>query len=169
VILSLWWGWLRVGFLGFGGGPSVVPLIREECVRGGWASDTEFLDMLALGNALPGPIAVKLAVAVGLKAAGWLGAGVALAGLCLPGVSLMVVLAAVFDRFKEHPGVAGMMRGARAAVVGMLAWTVWELAGAGVRDLWTGMVAGVALGLLVGGVHPGWVIVGAVGVGWWFR
>jgi chromate transporter len=161
VILSLWVGWLRIGLFGFGGGPSVIPLMRAECVGRAWMTDAQFLDALALGNALPGPIAVKMAVAIGNHAAGWFGAVVALVGLCLPGVALMVGLAALFSRFREHPSVGGMLKGARAAVVGMVP--------DGVRDLRGGMVAAGALILLLMQVHPAWVIALALAIGAFFR
>lgn len=148
----------------------MIPLMRAECVvRYQWMSDTEFLDALALGNALPGPIAVKMAVAIGKHAAGWPGALVALGGLCLPGVALMVGMAALFQRYKEHPAVGGMLKGARAAVVGMLVWTAWELAPDGIKDLRGGVVAGAALVLLLLHVHPAWVIAGALLVGAFWR
>ena len=169
MILSLWVGWLRIGLFGFGGGPSVIPLMRAECVGRAWMTDAKFLDALALGNALPGPIAVKMAVAIGNHAAGWPGAVVALLGLCLPGVALMVGLAALFARFREHPSVGGMLKGARAAVVGMLIWTVWELFPDGVRDLRGGLVAAGALILLLLHVHPAWVIALALAIGAFFR
>lgn len=166
ILRDLWVGWLKIGFFGFGGGPSVIPLIRAESVSHyQWLSDTQFLDLLALGNSLPGPIAVKMAVGIGRQAAGWAGAGVALLGLCLPGVGMMVLLSSLFLHYKEHPAVAGMLRSARAAAVGMLVWTAWELAPDGVKDLPSGILAVVALGALLLGVHPAWVIAGAVGVG----
>ena len=66
-LIDLGAAWLRIGLFGFGGGPSVIPLIKHECVdRYHWMSDAELLDALAFGNALPGPIAVKLAAHVGI-------------------------------------------------------------------------------------------------------
>ena len=109
MLAGLWWGWLRVGLLGFGGGPSVIPLIKAEALSRGWATEEQFLDTLALGNTLPGPIAVKLAWALGQQAGGLVGAAVAVVALCLPGVALMTTLAALFGRFRDQPAVAGMM------------------------------------------------------------
>jgi chromate transporter len=166
MLLDLWMGWLRIGIFGFGGGPSVVPLMRAECVsRYGWLTDAEFLETLALGNTLPGPIAVKMAVAIGAKAAGVWGAGVALLGLCLPGVALMLALSALFSRFRELPAVAGMLKGAKAAVVGMLAYTVVELAPDGVKDWRSGVLAAAALGGLLLEVHPVLVMGAALALG----
>ena len=66
---------LKVGLFGYGGGPSMIPLLQEEVVEmNGWLSAEEFVDALAMGNSLPGPIIVKMATFVGYKMAGvWLG------------------------------------------------------------------------------------------------
>jgi chromate transporter len=158
--------WLRIGLFGFGGGPSVIPLIRHECVdRYKWLTDAELLDALAFGNALPGPIAVKLAAHVGMQAGGWSGCLVALAALMLPGIGMMLGLAAVYLRFRGNPGVAGAMAGVRPAVVGLLAYTAWSLAPDGVRGAGGGLVAAAAFLALVANVHPASVVAVAMAVG----
>lgn len=161
--------WLRIGLFGFGGGPSVIPLIRHECVdRYGWMSDAELLDALAFGNALPGPIAVKLAAHVGMQAGGWLGCLVALAALNLPSIAMMLGLAALYARYRDAPSVAGAMAGVRPAVVGLLAYTAWSLAPDGVRNVPAGVIALAAFVALVLKVHPAVVIAGAMGIGMFF-
>ena len=161
--------WLRIGLFGFGGGPSVIPLIRHECVdRYGWMSDAELLDALAFGNALPGPIAVKLAAHVGMQAGGWLGCLVALAALNLPSIAMMLGLAALYARYRDAPSVAGAMAGVRPAVVGLLAYTAWSLAPDGVRNVPAGVIALAAFVALVLKVHPAGVIAGAMGIGMFF-
>ena len=106
--LDLFYGFGRVGLFAFGGGPSMIPLMQEECVeKAGWVTREEFLDALALGNALPGPIAVKMAVLVGFKTEGLLGALAALLGVAGPAVLLMLGLSAVYLRFRDQPAVAG--------------------------------------------------------------
>lgn len=171
VLLDLGAAWLRVGVFGFGGGPSVIPLIRHECVeRYRWMSDQELLDALAFGNALPGPIAVKLAAHIGMQVGGWAGCIVALAALNVPSVAMMLGLASLYLRFRGAPGVAGAMAGVRPAVVGLLAYTVWTLAPDGVRGLGGGVVAVGAFVALVLHVHPALVVGVAMVVGaLWLR
>lgn len=157
--------WLRIGLFGFGGGPSVLPLIRHECVeRYGWLSEEELLDAIVFGNSLPGPIAVKLAAYIGLNTGGWVGCAVALLALNVPSVAMMLGLGAVYLRWKDAPVVAGMMRGVRPVVVAMLAWTAWSLAPEGVRD-WRGALLAVgAFVALAFDVHPAILVaVGLVG------
>jgi len=161
--------WLRVGLFGFGGGPSVLPLIHHECVeRYGWVDEAAYLDALAFGNAIPGPIAVKLAAHLGNVAGGWPGAVVAVVAMCTPGLTLMFLLAALWTRYKDLPAVEGVMRGVRPAIVGLLAYTVWELAPGGVRDGMGIAVAVLAFAALLVKVHPAVVIAGAMAVGYAF-
>lgn len=165
-LLDLGAAWLRIGLFGFGGGPSVIPLIKHECVdRYGWMTDAELLDSLAFGNALPGPIAVKLAAHVGMQVGGWAGCAVALLALSGPSVAMMLGLAALYMRFRTNPYVVGAMAGVRPAVVGLLAYTVWTLAPDGVRNLGGAALAAGSLIALVLEVHPAIVIAVAMGIG----
>ena len=88
-LLLLLWSFTKVGILGYGGGPSMVPLVKAEVVDlYGWMTDTEFADALAMGYALPGPIATKIAAVVGFRVGGVLGSIAALAGMVLPSLVL---------------------------------------------------------------------------------
>lgn len=166
VLVDLFWAWLRIGLLGFGGGPSVIPLIRAECVdRHHWMSDAQFLDALAFGNALPGPIAVKLAAYTGNLAGGAPGATVAVLALCLPSIGLMVGAGALWQRYQSSGVAEGMMRAARPVVVGMLAWTAWSLAPDGVRSVGGGILALLTFAALGLQVHPALVILVALAFG----
>ena len=79
------------GIIGYGGGPASIPLIENEVVDTyGWMTTAEFSDTLALGNALPGPIATKIAAYIGYNQAGVLGAGVALFAIIGPSLILML-------------------------------------------------------------------------------
>lgn len=119
----------RAGLFGFGGGPAMIPLIQAEVVAlRGWLTPQEFLDAFAFGNALPGPIATKLAGYVGFLVAGWLGAVVALLALTIPTILAMVALGSVYARYKAHPGVGLFLRGVRASVIALLLLVVWDFA-----------------------------------------
>lgn len=162
--LAVSWG--RVGLVAFGGGSSMVPLMKTECVDlRGWMSDDQFLDALALGNALPGPIAAKMSVYVGLQVAGWLGALVAFSAVMGPPAVMMLGLAGLYFRFRERPAVAGAMEAVKPVVVGMLFWTAIDLFPSGVRNVWSGVVCALACLALVLKVHPALVIVIAMAGG----
>lgn len=161
----LFLGFFRVGLFGFGGGPSMIPLMQAECVRSGWVTEEQFLEGLAAGNALPGPIATKMALYVGWHQAGLGGAAAAFAGVLTPSTVLMGVLGAFLLKNREHPWVAAALRGVKPAIVGMLAWVAWDLAPSGIQG-WAGvLIAVAAFAVLVLRVHPLFVIVGAAAVG----
>jgi chromate transporter len=164
----------RVGLFGFGGGPAFIPLIEREVEAHGWLSREAFLDAFAFGNALPGPIATKLAGYVGYRVAGWWGATAALLALTLPTIVAMVALAAVYVRTRESPWVAGFLDGLRPVVIALLVLTVVGFAPGALGALrdWRGRWAswGIALAAFVAAVafdvHPGILILvgGLVGL-----
>jgi chromate transporter len=165
ILLHLFWAFAKVGALGFGGGPSMLPLMQGEVVRAGWLTDEQFLEGLAVGNALPGPIATKMAVYVGYDEAGVLGALFALVGVIAPSALLMGSLIAVLTIIRDHPLIRGGLSGARPAVVGMLFFVAATLAPDGVRDWIGGLLAVGAFAALWFDVHPALVMVAAIVLG----
>lgn len=131
VYLAIWQLFLafgRANIFGFGGGPSVIPLIQEEVVDNfKWLSTEEFTDALAMGNALPGPIATKMAAYVGYKIAGLWGALAALAGTVVPTAVAMLALAGIYFKYKDTPWMSGMLKAVRPVVVVLLLQTTWEM------------------------------------------
>jgi len=129
-LLDLFIGFGRATLLGFGGGPSIVPLYEHEAVDVfSWVSREEFGTALAMGNALPGPIATKLTMYIGYRVAGWPGALVALVAVTLPVGVVMIALAGLMVRFKDSPVLRGMVNGIRPVVFVMLAMLAMDFAG----------------------------------------
>lgn len=166
VAVDLLLGFGRVGLFGFGGGQAMIPLMEQECVQQAeWMNSEEFIDALAMGNALPGPIAIKMAAMVGWKVGGPLGCVAAIVGVAAPAVVLMLALAALYVRFQHHVAVQGAMRAVRPVVIGLLAWTVVVLWPGGVPDLGSGIVAIAAFAALALGLHPALVVLVALVMG----
>jgi chromate transporter len=132
VLTELWKLFVAFGtatMLGYGGGPSIIPLYESQVVdRYGWMTTEEFGRALAFGNALPGPIATKLAAYIGFKIAGWAGAAVALAAVVMPTAILMVALAGIMMKLSGHPVVRGMIRGVQPAIFVMMAMLAYDFA-----------------------------------------
>lgn len=165
-VLELAMSWGYIGLVGFGGGPAMIPLMKEECVDGrGWLTDEQFIEALALGSSLPGPIAAKMSVFVGNEVGGPLGAVVAFLAVMAPSALLMIGLASLFSRYRDNDAVAGAMNAVKPVVIGMLAWTAIELAPAGIRSWSAGILAAAAVGALALKVHPALVIIGALFIG----
>jgi chromate transporter len=117
-------GFFRAGMLGYGGGPSSIPLVHKEVVeRYQWMSDEEFSDVLALGNTLPGPIATKMAGYIGYRVAGTWGLLNAIIATVLPTVVLMIALIGFISSFRNSTIVQGMTQ-AVAPVVGVMLFSL---------------------------------------------
>ena len=128
-VWQLLWSFTKVGIFGFGGGPSMIPLIQEEVVDAQkWLSQEEFVDAFAFGNSLPGPIATKMAGYVGYQVAGVPGATAGVVGVTVPTVIAMLLLGAVYARYKDTPLFSSFLRGVRPVVIALLALVVWQFA-----------------------------------------
>ncbi|HWO77277.1 MAG TPA: chromate transporter [Bacillus sp. (in: firmicutes)] len=155
----------RVGILGFGGGPSSIPLFHKEVVgKYKWMNDDEFSDILALGNALPGPIATKMAGYIGYRVSGIPGLIVSLIATILPTVVAMILLLTVLNAYKDEPWVHGMSQAVVPVVMVMLGVLTWDFYKKSDQSLgWKTavlMVAGSAILIQFLGLHPAIIIFG---------
>ena len=101
IYLEIFLAFLIPGILGYGGGPSSIPLVEREVVGTyEWMTTAEFAEVLALGNALPGPILTKMGAYIGYEAGGVLGSIVAISASVLPSLLLMIFLAAILYKLK---------------------------------------------------------------------
>lgn len=118
----------RVALFSWGGGPASLALMQREVTDAGWVSPAEFADAVAIGNALPGPIAPQVSAYIGYKLAGIWGAIVAVCGTVIPTTVLMLVLVVFFFGIKDSPIVKSMLTAVRPVVVGLLLWTTYDMA-----------------------------------------
>ena len=165
--LQLFITFTKIGVLGYGGGPAMIPLIQEEVVEGRkWMTDEEFTDTLAMGNTLPGPIATKMTMFIGYKVAGWGGGLWALVSMLWPSLALMMVLGLFFMRFKDMPYAKAMLTAVRPVVVALLAYTVYTVAVKSVKSWHHGLIAVVAFAAVTFlNVHPALTILAAAVLG----
>jgi len=160
-VFNLFIAFLRVGILGYGGGPSFIPLVEIEVVDNyRWMTTQEFTDALALGYALPGPIATKMAWYVGFKVAGWPGALSALMGIVAPSALAMIVLLKALLKYKDLPMVEGMLTAIRPVVVVLLVLLVVDMVPSSFVNVTT-VLLGLAgfLAIQVLHVHPAIVVI----------
>ena len=167
-IWDLFIAFARASNLGFGGGPAVVPLIKAEAVdRYQWMDNEEFTDALAIGNALPGPIATKMAAYIGYKIAGWLGVLAALIGTVAPTVIIVVLLGTLIMKYSNSPELKAMLEAVRPVVVVLVAQTAYDM---GKKSFPTGSAWGIAVVtvalLYLANIHPAFIIVAAMLFGW---
>lgn len=145
---ELSWAMIRTGILGYGGGPSVMPLFRYEAVtRYRWISDDEFGEILALGNALPGPIATKMAAYLGYRSKGVPGAIIAILAHILPSSIAMIVLLSAVAFLSESKMIQGMIAAVVPVIAVMLGVMAYEFGEKAVKGL--GVALGIALFVIV--------------------
>ncbi|WP_264739614.1 chromate transporter [Cytobacillus firmus] len=155
------------GILGYGGGPSSIPLVEHEVVDNyEWMSTNEFSEMLAMGNALPGPIATKMAGYIGYEQGGVLGAVIGVFATVAPSMILMLALLGLLMRYKESPRVKRMTNYIRPIIAVLLGVMTFDFLfssydGIGIwQTLFIGLISFFLLEKIK--VHPAFVIAGAL-------
>lgn len=179
----------RVALFSWGGGPASLALMQRETTAAVWTppgaaapipwlTAAEFADAVAVGNALPGPIAPQVSAYVGYKLAGVPGAVAAAAGTVLPTTLLMLIMVVYFFGIKDSPAVQAMLKTVRPVVVGLLVWTAYDMATTvfGAKSLgWRAaltqgwdktLIAVTTFGLLTfTKINPVFIVIGAALVG----
>ena len=119
--LDLFLTFFKIGAFTFGGGYAMVPLIREEAVdKKKWIDDEDMLDIIAIAESTPGPIAINAATFVGYKTAGVLGSAFATLGVVLPSFLIIVLLGSLLDKFSYLKPVKYAFFGIRAGVLALV-------------------------------------------------
>ncbi|WP_423752570.1 chromate efflux transporter [Agrobacterium tumefaciens] len=127
--LSLFDAFYRAGALVFGGGHVVLPLLQSEVVATGWVTEDAFIAGYGATQAVPGPLftfAAYLGAVVGPQPNGVFGAAIALVAIFLPGMLLLVGALPFWEGFRRHLPAQAAMRGANAAVVGILGAALYD-------------------------------------------
>ncbi len=118
LILTLFLNFFKIGAFTFGGGYAMLSLLENEFVsKRKWLSKDEFLDMLAIAESTPGPIAINSATFIGYKTAGVLGSAFATLGVVLPSFIIIYVISLFLDTFLTFTIVASAFKGIQACVV----------------------------------------------------
>ncbi|GGA27961.1 chromate transporter [Paenibacillus physcomitrellae] len=117
---QLFISFLKIGFMSFGGGYAVISMIQYETHRYGWLSDEEFQRTVALSGMSPGSIATNSATLIGYHIAGLPGAIVATAGIILPSLLIVILIAAFFFKLNSNPWVKSSFYGLRPVITGLI-------------------------------------------------
>ena len=117
---ELFYSFLKIGLLSFGGGYAVIPMIQHEALAGGWLSDEQFQEVVAIAGMAPGPIATNSATLIGYHTAGIGGAIVSTLGMILPSLVLIIIISAFFFRAKNSKWMKSSFYGLRPIVTGLI-------------------------------------------------
>ena len=121
IYLQLLYSYLKIGFFGFGGGYAMLSLIQNEVVvQNQWMTNAEFTDIVAISQMTPGPIAINSATYIGYSVAGFWGSVVATTAVCLPALTLMILITRFFLHLRDNRYVKGAIAGMKPVVVGMI-------------------------------------------------
>jgi chromate transporter len=177
LLWKIFWLFTKVAMFSWGGGPASLSLMQREVIAAGWLSTDEFADDIALSNALHGPTAPQASAYVGYKMAGWPGALMAVGGTVIPATLLMLLLIIGFFSIKDNLYMKAAIKGIRPFVVGLLAWTAYQIAttvfgtnqglGASLLHSWDKwlIALGAFLVLTVTSISPVWLVLGAAVIG----
>ncbi len=159
---------LRTGLLTFGGAYTAIPFLQRDAVaRGGWMTDAQFLDGLALGGVLPAPLII-FGTFVGYLGDGLPGALAMTAGIFAPAFGMTLLAHDPLERLLLHPRARVFLEGVTAGVVGLIGGTALPLLRAAVDDVLTAVIFAAALAVLFRSkarLAPMAVIAGAAAVG----
>ncbi|MBI3474906.1 MAG: chromate efflux transporter [Acidobacteria bacterium] len=146
---------LKLGTIAFGGPAAHIAMMEEKFVRRRkWLSETEFLDRLAAANLIPGPSSTELGIFVGHLKRGW--RGLIVAGCCfiIPAAVLVSMIAWAYVRFGALPPVEAILYAIKPVVAAIIVQALWKFARTGVRTLFLGLVAAMAVIASLLGVSP---------------
>ncbi len=161
---QLFWSFFKIGTFTIGGGYAMIPLMEKELVDNRhWLEREEFLDLMAVSQALPGIFAVHMATSIGYRLRGIPGTLTAIAGNILMPIAIILCLAIGFRQLRDNVLFEAVFKGIRPAVVALIAAPVFNLARTArinLRNCWIPIVACLLIYLL--GVSPVWIVLATI-------
>lgn len=134
-LLELYFTFLRVGGLTFGGGMAMLPMLKREVVENKhWSTEEELLDIYAIGQCTPGIIAVNTSTYIGYRQKGIPGAVFGTLGMVTPSLVIITLVATILKQFMDDPAVLHALSGIRIVVCALMFHTIFSLAKAGIKD-----------------------------------
>ena len=122
MILSLFLSMMKIGCVAFGGGYAIIALLESEFVsKRQWIEHDEFMDVVAIAESTPGPIALNVATYIGYKLAGFPGAIIATMGVCVPSFGIMYVISLFYEQFMAITMIAAAFKGIQICMVYLIA------------------------------------------------
>mgnify|MGYP000052733620 FL=1 len=128
--LQLLLRFFRVGLFTIGGGYAMLPLMQHEIEVNQWITNQEFIDIIAIAEMTPGPIAINAATFIGYRVGGVLGSVAATTGIVLPSLILIILLSRLLRRYQEHRLIKSVLSGIRPVVAGLILSAAWFIVAA---------------------------------------
>ena len=128
IYLKLFLTFFEIGMFTFGGGYAMISLIRDKALAFGWLSEEELLNMVAVSESTPGPIAVNMATFVGSTQGGIIGSLLATLGVVMPSFIIILLISAFIRNFLKYKGVQAFLKGVRPCIVALILTTAITMA-----------------------------------------
>jgi len=161
--LELFLTFLKLGCITFGGGYAMIPVVERELIKKrGWVTMEEVMDYYTIAQITPGIIAVNLSTFIGYKRKGPFGGALTTIGFVLPGVTLIILVAAFIQNFQELPVVKHAFAGIRIAVGALILDTVIKMIKGIFKD-WKALIIYIAAFFLSAAykISPMFIVLGA--------
>lgn len=167
ILFQLFLSFFKIGAFSFGGGYAMLPLLEKEIiVKHNWLSSSEFIDIFAISEMTPGPIAVNSATFLGFKVAGVLGSFIATLAVILPSFIVITLLYLSIEKFKESKYIDWIFQGIRPVVLGLIAAAGVTVGKTGLTDIKGITIAGFLFYLVsFKEINPIWAIIIGGGLG----
>lgn len=120
IYIKLFFTFLEIGMFSFGGGYGMISVVRDAVLSNGWLSEGEFLDLIAVSESTPGPLAINMATFVGSVRGGFAGALCATLGVVLPSFVIILAVAAAMRKLYGSFGVNAVLAGVRPCIAAMI-------------------------------------------------
>lgn len=147
-LFELYWSFFRIGGLTFGGGLTMLPMLKYELAeKKAWVTEDELLDYYAVGQCTPGIIAVNVATFVGHKKRGVIGGIFSTLGMISPSLIIVSIIAAFLDQFMSNTYVAHAVGGIKVVVCALMLQTVVTMAKKTVKNKLAAIVCLIAFTL----------------------
>ncbi|XRG76725.1 chromate transporter [Rossellomorea sp. GAMAL-10_SWC] len=164
---KLFLSFLITNLLGYGGGPATIPLIQNDVVtQNHWLTQQEFHEAFAMGNALPGPIATKMAGYIGYKIGGIFGSFIAVFATVIPSLLLMILLIGLLYKNRDSIRVKRMTAYVKPTIVVLLGILTYQSFSDSFHDIGAFQVIFIAVCTFFlmekFKIHPAFVVLGAL-------
>ncbi len=128
-LLTLFGIFFKIGAFTFGGGYAMIPIIQKEVSeKKKWVTNEEILDVFAISESTPGPIAINSATFIGYKISGFWGSFFATLGVVLPSFIIISIISLALDKFQNLKAVQYAFFGIRAGVLALIVKAFWSMA-----------------------------------------
>lgn len=144
LLFNLFLSMLKIGLFTFGGGYAMIHILDSEfVVKKKWLDSEEFLDLVAIAESTPGPIAINCATFIGYKKAGFLGSLFSTVGMCIPSFTIIYLISLFFNTFLSIAWVASAFRGIQVCVVFLILSAGFKMLKKSKKTLFNLLVMGV--------------------------